>query len=396
MCLRLFLLAFLILINSSLSLCQCMEKQGFYHFPYGDNLYFNMMALMEKSPRSCLLPDFSKITYPELDKLFFNVEVTIEGIKETFIKVKEYRYQLPDIGNYQLYITCDTNGVSYKKGIKREQIFPIFGYLVIHDQLKNEAKYLLIYFKGLGGSGSKRRVFQIDFDGKLLVRDFTEDTTGEHLSANFEIAIGEDGPFVVNKIDFENKIKPSQKIAPITSLPFNANYDPGEMWTKLCKQSTRSYLLPEIKNIRYIPINSLYESKPTIEGYPFEVIFNFRSYQFRFPNIRDKYLYLVSDTTLATYSTKFLEYSRKSGGFPQFFQTHGYLLIYDPIHKTADVLNVYFMMGKWRRTFNIDSGHRLIVSDFENSEDEDNPGEFLANRFLIDLTNLSIRKLTTN
>lgn len=352
-----------------------------------------MSKLIEKATTSSPLPSFNSVLYPQLDKSFLNTELMINRNGGAFDKVREYRYQLPDVGNYQLYITCDTNGIAYRKATRKEHAFPIFGYLVIHDQQKKEAKFLLVYFKGLGGIGSKRRVFRIDFEGRLLVRDFVESATGEHLSASFEIAIKENGHFVLGKTALTNSRKPSRKMAKLTGLPFNADYGPNEMYNKLCKQSARSYLLPAIKKLRYIPIDSAYETKETIEGFPFESIFNFSSYRFRFPNIHGKYVFLVTDTTLATYNTKLEGYSTKSGMYPPLFLTHGYLLIYDPVLKTADVLNVYLMMGGRRRTFNIDSGYLLSVSDFVNSEEDDKPGEFL-NRALIDLANLSVRKLT--
>jgi hypothetical protein len=343
---------------------ETIPPQESFNFGFGGNGYYDMNKLVERSPKVYKLPHIKKLNYIEIDTKSDRGELKTVPIENAPV-LTNYRYRLPNLTNHKIYIVCDNTPASFIPSSKEiYSLPPIYGFLLIYDTITMDADAFAIYFKEGPGKGSKRRIFRIHADRHISLEDYIENETAEFKTHRYGLTILENGKIeVIGKEDVTNRIKILDSSPQISTLPFDAHFGYSKM-TELAKKGKAIYRLPPIKKMSYIPIDSAFEKKKLREGVPFETIFNFTNYRFRFPDVSGYESYFICDTT-------FFNYSTKCKWMGEMYATHGYLMLYKRDNQEAKVMALYFQgASPMRRTFYVDAAYNIDVQDFRVMEDD--------------------------
>lgn len=132
-----------------------------------------MNVLVSKSPKVYNLPNIKKFYFInigyEKDTICRDTdEKKTKYTPNNILKFSEFRYKLPSISVYDIYIVCDNEMSKVYKidEVKRNEcldfMHPIYGYLILYNVNSHEAIVFGIYYDGINSGNSIRRTFYID------------------------------------------------------------------------------------------------------------------------------------------------------------------------------------------------------------------------------------------
>jgi hypothetical protein len=134
-----------------------------------------MSNLVKKAPVVYRLPVIEKLNYITIDS---SQQITCDNgsSPSSALNFKRYRYRLPDVGIYKVYIVCDTTFADYRNdATTRRQclshMYRIHGYVVLYDSLNRQANVISVQYQGMDMHGS-RRTFDVDKDYVIHLQDY--------------------------------------------------------------------------------------------------------------------------------------------------------------------------------------------------------------------------------
>ena len=161
-----------------------------------------------------------------------------------------------------------------------------------------------------------------------------------------------------------------KKTAPITNLPFNAHFEQKNMG-KLTEGSRSQYVLPEIKKYKFISTDPDKDTICNDKYYldtPLDIgsIFRFKSYRYRFPDISGYNVFLVCDTTSLPSMYKKEEIEKKTCYYYYIYNITGFLLLYNPETKTANIIDIFHQntADDNSKTFDIDNDFVITMQSY--------------------------------
>lgn len=159
-----------------------------------------MTELVKKAPNVYALPAIAKLNYFILDSSRLSTCNNGMPASKAF-NFRRYRYKLPNVASYHVYIVCDTTFADYQNdNVIRKQcsshIFRIHGYLILYDSLAKTANAINIQYRRVGIHGG-RRTFDINADYVMHLQDYelsseTDDAT-EVPTLKYRVSIWHNG-----------------------------------------------------------------------------------------------------------------------------------------------------------------------------------------------------------
>ncbi|MBX9852547.1 MAG: hypothetical protein K2X86_12435 [Cytophagaceae bacterium] len=146
-----------------------------------ENYFINtgIKKLIKKSPKVYRLPHIKKWHYFISDSSEYFSECSDSGKVDTSVfNFKKYRYRLPDIYGLKPYIVCDTTYLNYGLG---KSLYPFrcgekyagnHGFLILYDQMIQEAKIIPLHHPDPSMEGGDYRTFCIDQNFVIRLQDY--------------------------------------------------------------------------------------------------------------------------------------------------------------------------------------------------------------------------------
>ena len=178
----------------------------------------HMSEFVRKVPIAYKLPMLEKVNYIVTDSSYLPTCDDGASVSAAF-NFKRYRYKLPAIAHYQVYVVCDTSFADYKRDKTLQQLcmahlYSIHAYLLLYDSVSRQANAINILNVRMG-MHIARRTFDIDKNYTIHIQDYglsseTEDAEEIPtlrqlitLASNGDIAI--ETPARISKDEFTGK-----------------------------------------------------------------------------------------------------------------------------------------------------------------------------------------------
>lgn len=129
------------------------------------------------------LPPISKVSYLKVSTEDTTL-CTNHKPFQNFIKLSKYRYQLPNIADYQCYYMCnyDPSHKEYTTYIKNAcnfYLYDTYGYLILYNPVKKEAKVITIFYDTFRDGSNLERYFYVDEKYKIHLVNYDQDGDDE-------------------------------------------------------------------------------------------------------------------------------------------------------------------------------------------------------------------------
>ncbi|MBT1690863.1 hypothetical protein [Dawidia soli] len=135
----------------------------------------HMYELVRRASIAYKLPTLEKVNYIVTDSSYLPTCDDGASVSVVF-NFKSYRYKLPVIANYQVYVVCDTTLSDYKRDKTLQQlcmahVFYTHAYLLLYDSVSKQANAINIFNVRMG-MHIARRTFDIDKNYNIHIQDY--------------------------------------------------------------------------------------------------------------------------------------------------------------------------------------------------------------------------------
>ncbi|KAB2916129.1 MAG: hypothetical protein F9K23_08445 [Bacteroidetes bacterium] len=193
--------------------------------PFQANFEFKQLSkLISKSKKIYRLPEIKKLNYITIDVSPWHFKKCKNEIPiETVFNFTKYRYKLPNVSIYNVYLVCDTTHSNYtnNNNILKNCLavtHPIHGYLIFYNKKDKMAHILAAYYSDNSGEGIGYRNFSIDkkytihFQDHELSRKDDNSPSIDILKYKYSINILPEGEIKINYPKIEERDESTGKI----------------------------------------------------------------------------------------------------------------------------------------------------------------------------------------